>query len=145
MPQLKRSLSAEHVEEPEGEQQADAAATADVAGAAKKFKTSRKTEKAAAAPAGGAVGSTSGGGGGSTAEKGKGTTAADGGYSLSIGPMKRLTVNKFKGKILIDIREYYSAGGEEKPGKKGISITPEAWAVICQNTNDINAAISGLM
>jgi hypothetical protein len=28
-----------------------------------------------------------------------------------------------KGATLIDIREYYGAEGDEKPGKKGISLT----------------------
>ena len=27
--------------------------------------------------------------------------------------------------MYLDIREYYETGGEEKPGKKGISITQE--------------------
>ena len=32
---------------------------------------------------------------------------------------KFATVKKFKGKIYVDIREYYESGGEMKPGKKG--------------------------
>ncbi len=40
---------------------------------------------------------------------------------------KKLTVEKFKGKILIDIREYYDAGGELKPTKKGIALSTAEW------------------
>lgn len=36
-----------------------------------------------------------------------------------LGNMKRVTVREFKGKTLIDIREYYESNGEYKPGKKG--------------------------
>lgn len=34
-------------------------------------------------------------------------------------------MRSFKGIALIDIREFYSADGDEKPGKKGISLTLE--------------------
>jgi Transcriptional Coactivator p15 (PC4) len=34
-------------------------------------------------------------------------------------------VRSFKGVPLIDIREFYGAEGDEKPGKKGISLTLE--------------------
>jgi hypothetical protein len=44
---------------------------------------------------------------------------------FEIGKKKRVTVRLFKDQPLIDIREYYGANGEEKPGKKGISLTVE--------------------
>lgn len=36
-----------------------------------------------------------------------------------LGNSKRATVRSFKGKLMVDIREFYDAGGEMKPGKKG--------------------------
>ncbi|KAI9016149.1 transcriptional Coactivator p15-domain-containing protein [Hyaloraphidium curvatum] len=49
---------------------------------------------------------------------------ADGAY-FSLGDRKRLSVRRYKGTLLFDIREYYQdkASGNEMPGKKGISLT----------------------
>ena len=46
-----------------------------------------------------------------------------------LGRMRRVTINEFRGNKLIDIREYYTdkSSGEDKPGKKGISLKPEEW------------------
>jgi hypothetical protein len=44
---------------------------------------------------------------------------------IDLGKKKRATVREFKGTVLLDIREFYGAGDEEKPGKKGISLTLE--------------------
>ncbi|KAJ7703166.1 transcriptional Coactivator p15-domain-containing protein, partial [Mycena rosella] len=43
---------------------------------------------------------------------------------IDLGKNKRATVRRFKGTTLIDIREFYldKASGEQKPGKKGISL-----------------------
>lgn len=41
-----------------------------------------------------------------------------------------MDVRKFKGMIFIDIREYYDAKGEMKPGKKGIALNPAQWEVL---------------
>ena len=46
-----------------------------------------------------------------------------------LGRMRRVYVNEFKGNKLIHIREYYTdkSTGEEKPGKKGITLKPDEW------------------
>lgn len=44
---------------------------------------------------------------------------------IDLGKKKRATVREFKGTVLLDIREYYGADDQEKPGKKGISLTLE--------------------
>lgn len=33
--------------------------------------------------------------------------------------MRFATVSEFRGRVMVGIREYYDAGGELKPGKKG--------------------------
>ncbi|XP_058789410.1 activated RNA polymerase II transcriptional coactivator p15 [Phymastichus coffea] len=44
-----------------------------------------------------------------------------------LGASKRITVRSFKGKLLIDIREYYDDKGTMKPGKKGIALQTTNW------------------
>lgn len=61
---------------------------------------------------------------------------------MELGKKKRVTVRSFKGTqrthatnnrgsyshpgiALIDIREFYGQEGDEKPGKKGIALSPE--------------------
>lgn len=63
-----------------------------------------------------------------TAEKGTtshATPTSSGESHVEIGKKRRVTVSVFKGKPLVDIREYYGSDGDEKPGKKGISLTVE--------------------
>lgn len=51
---------------------------------------------------------------------------------------RKISINKFKGKMLIDIREYYEAGGEMKPGRKGISLTCEQWEILLSVAEKVN-------
>ena len=44
---------------------------------------------------------------------------------IDLGKKRRAVVRSFKGTPLLDIREYYGEEGEEKPGKKGISLQLE--------------------
>ncbi|EPB69000.1 transcriptional Coactivator p15 [Ancylostoma ceylanicum] len=48
---------------------------------------------------------------------------------IEIGSMRYVNVRNFRGKALIDVREYYmdKASGELRPGKKGISLTREQY------------------
>jgi len=52
-------------------------------------------------------------------------TNAEGNKYIDLGKKRRAVVRSFKGMALLDIREYYGAEGEEKPGKKGISLQLE--------------------
>ena len=52
-------------------------------------------------------------------------TNSEGEKYIDLGKKKRATVRSFKGTPLLDIREFYGADDQEKPGKKGISLTLE--------------------
>ena len=43
---------------------------------------------------------------------------------------KRIAVRKYKGHILIDIRLMYEQDGQEKPGRKGISLNVEQYNTV---------------
>ena len=79
-----------------------------------------------------------------TAEK-----SSDQGYCFPISSTgkneKRCTVSKFKGKVLVDIREYYQADdGEMKPGRKGISLAAKDWKTLTSYSSLITEAIEAL-
>ncbi|KZV95130.1 PC4-domain-containing protein [Exidia glandulosa HHB12029] len=59
-------------------------------------------------------------------------------HHVEIGPRKRCTVRKFKGKVLIDIREYYEKDGESLPGKKGVALSAEEWKKLLENAEEIS-------
>jgi len=68
----------------------------------------------------------------------------DGDKYIDLGKKKRATVRAFKGTVLLDIREFYEAGGEEKPGKKGISLTREQWETLKQGMNVVDDLLTKL-
>ncbi|XP_077319020.1 activated RNA polymerase II transcriptional coactivator p15 [Lithobates pipiens] len=64
---------------------------------------------------------------------------------FQIGKMRYVSVRDFKGKVLIDIREYFmDQQGELKPGRKGISLNPEQWNQLKEQMSDIDNAIRKL-
>ncbi|THH05524.1 hypothetical protein EW146_g9880, partial [Bondarzewia mesenterica] len=66
----------------------------------------------------------------------------DGEQFIDLGKKKRITVRNFKGQTLIDIREYYGDPGDEKPGKKGISLTVEQWKNLTQSMPSIDKILA---
>ncbi|KAH7888737.1 transcriptional Coactivator p15-domain-containing protein [Phlebopus sp. FC_14] len=64
---------------------------------------------------------------------------AEGERYVDLGIQKRATVRSFKGKIFVDIREYFGPDGDEKPGKKGISLNPEQWEALKQSASTIDS------
>ncbi|KIM26954.1 hypothetical protein M408DRAFT_175563 [Serendipita vermifera MAFF 305830] len=73
-------------------------------------------------------------------------TGEDSWVDLGTSGKKRLTVRTFKGKRLIDIREFYEdkGSGEMKPGKKGISLSTEEWHELARISESVSKLISGL-
>ncbi|GAA6047378.1 hypothetical protein JCM3770_001274 [Rhodotorula araucariae] len=64
---------------------------------------------------------------------------------VDLGKNKRAVVSNFKGKTLIQIREYYNDAGEWKPGKKGIALPVEAWDRLKKAVGVIDDAIDDLV
>ncbi|KAG6336037.1 hypothetical protein ID866_3053 [Astraeus odoratus] len=58
---------------------------------------------------------------------------------LDLGKKKRATVRTFKGKVFLDIREFFGPDNDEKPGKKGISLSQEQWNVLKNGVSVIDS------
>ena len=77
-------------------------------------------------------------------KKGDDILKKNGEITLFLDAYKRLTLRKYKGKLLVDIREFYYSEGEMKPGKKGISLSVDCWNKINDNIDFINESIKEL-
>lgn len=55
---------------------------------------------------------------------------------------KQVKVREFKGKVYVDVREYYEKNGELLPTKKGISLAPEQWRKLLSLGDEINETVS---
>lgn len=66
--------------------------------------------------------------------------------TFELSGKRRVTVRKFRSSVLIDIREYYEdkASGEERPGKKGISLTKEQYEKLKELLPEIDAAVKNM-
>lgn len=62
--------------------------------------------------------------------------AGDGMYT--IGKLRFVNVNEFKGKAYVNIREYFEKDGKTLPGKKGISLNIEQWEKLKQHIEKID-------
>jgi len=63
---------------------------------------------------------------------------------IYLGKKKRATVKTFNGTHLIDIRQFYGVDGDEKPGKKGISLTLEQWEILKSGLSTIDDLFASL-
>ncbi|KIY73040.1 PC4-domain-containing protein [Cylindrobasidium torrendii FP15055 ss-10] len=58
---------------------------------------------------------------------------------VDLGKKKRVAINNWNGRLFVDIREFYvDAEGDNKPGKKGISLSPEQWTALKDNMAHID-------
>ncbi|KAM6986167.1 SUB1 regulator of transcription a [Aplochiton taeniatus] len=103
-----------------------------------KPKTKRKKAASPERPAKKQKGGESSKAGGSSKEQ----NSKSGDNMFQIGKMRYVSVRDFKGKCLIDIREYWmNQDGEMKPGKKGIALNPEQWSQLKDQMSEIDDAV----
>ena len=57
---------------------------------------------------------------------------------------RKVTVRDFRGKPLVDIREFYEKDGEMAPGRKGISLTIDQYNKLKSYISEIDKAIESL-
>jgi len=60
---------------------------------------------------------------------------------FELGRMRYVTVREFKGRVMVDFREFYDANGEMRPGKKGLALSVEQWNTLKEHMSDIDAAV----
>ncbi|NXG60559.1 TCP4 polymerase, partial [Hemiprocne comata] len=61
---------------------------------------------------------------------------------FQIGTMRYVKVSCFKGKVLVDIREFYTdKEGSTKPGRKGIALSADQWNQLKAIIPEIDAAV----
>ncbi|XP_078694525.1 activated RNA polymerase II transcriptional coactivator p15-like isoform X1 [Branchiostoma floridae x Branchiostoma belcheri] len=68
----------------------------------------------------------------------------EGSDMIQLSNKRYVSVREFKGKCLIDIREYYDAGGELKPGKKGIALSKDQWQKLKAAMEDIDEKVQAI-
>lgn len=61
--------------------------------------------------------------------------------SVNLSPKRKVRVNEYQGRLIVDIREYYEKYGEQLPGSKGIALTPEQFSELAKHVAEIEAIL----
>ncbi|KAK7011446.1 activated RNA polymerase II transcriptional coactivator p15 [Biomphalaria glabrata] len=77
-------------------------------------------------------------------EKAGPTKNSSGESMFQISKMRFATVSEFRGKAMVNIREYYEKDGELRPGKKGISLSIDQWEALKEKIPDIDECVKKL-
>jgi hypothetical protein len=100
----------------------------------------KETTKApAAAPGGDTAAGPSSGAGNAPLSARKGN--ADATVSIVLAPMRRAEVTRFKGKPVVDIREFYEKDGALAHTKKGLQLDSAQFQVLKDGAADLSAAL----
>ncbi|XP_017480851.1 PREDICTED: RNA polymerase II transcriptional coactivator [Rhagoletis zephyria] len=59
----------------------------------------------------------------------------------TIEKLRQVRINEFKGRKMVDIREFYEKNGEILPGKKGISLHIHQWKKLLELAPEVNKAL----
>ncbi|KAG7387087.1 Transcriptional coactivator [Phytophthora pseudosyringae] len=76
-----------------------------------------------------------------TQTKDRGKATDQGVVVFELSSKRRVTVRKWKAMKFVDIREFYDDNGAAKPGKKGISLSPDQWEKLYSFSDAITEAV----
>ncbi|CAD8044583.1 unnamed protein product [Paramecium primaurelia] len=71
-------------------------------------------------------------------------TFEDGQYFFELTSLKKVSVSKFKGNVMISIREYFNKDGQSLPTKKGITLQLDNWEKFKQYIAEIDECVNKL-
>ncbi|EDV31271.2 uncharacterized protein Dana_GF15272 [Drosophila ananassae] len=63
------------------------------------------------------------------------------GNTWTLEKLRLVTINEFRGRKMVDIREHYEKDGKVLPGKKGISLSIQQWKKLIEQADEITGAI----
>ncbi|XP_062554404.1 RNA polymerase II transcriptional coactivator [Armigeres subalbatus] len=72
------------------------------------------------------------------------TTNDKGEEEWTLDRNRKITVSEFKGKIYVNVREYYEKDGKTLPSKKGISLSVPQWKKLLECADEVNDKIKKL-
>ncbi|XP_017068478.1 RNA polymerase II transcriptional coactivator [Drosophila eugracilis] len=67
--------------------------------------------------------------------------AGDGPTTWTLEGLRQVRINEFRGRKMVDIREYYEKNGENLPGKKGISLSIKQWKKLLEVAEEVTRAV----
>ncbi|XP_062223105.1 RNA polymerase II transcriptional coactivator KIWI-like [Phragmites australis] len=76
-----------------------------------------------------------------TGDDGPSESAGDNIVVAEISKNKRVAVRSWKGKVFVDIREFYVKDGKTLPTRKGISLQMDQWKILRDNIKAIDEAV----
>ncbi|XP_067951981.1 activated RNA polymerase II transcriptional coactivator p15-like [Watersipora subatra] len=71
-----------------------------------------------------------------------GVRGEDGEVMYPLSKQRNVSVSEFRGKPLVNIREYYEKDGKMLPGRKGISLNLEQWNKLKSYISDIDSELA---
>lgn len=69
---------------------------------------------------------------------------AEEGTTWPLSSKRKVSISLYAGKTMVSIREFYSKGGRDLPGKKGITLTTDQWEKLFHAAKEIETSLHSI-